>query len=227
MNNTSIFKGFNKRAINQSQSVTVNKVLKDTYRLLSATLIFSGLMAFISMAINFPHLGFLNIFIYFGLLFLTYKTSRSPWGLVSVFALTGFLGLTLGPILNFYLTKFSNGSFLVGLALFSTGAIFLSLSLFAINSKKDFSFMGGFLSVGIIIAFVAGLIAYFFTMSILALVVSAAFVILSSGLILYQTSEIIHGGERNYILATITLYVSIYNLFLSLLHLLGAFSGED
>jgi len=148
-------------------------------------------------------------------------------GLVFVFIFTGFMGLTLGPILNMYLTILENGQAVIMTALGGTGVIFLGLSGYALTTRKDFSFMGGFLMVGILVAFVAGLAAMFLPIPGLSLAVSAMFVLLMSGLILYQTSDIIHGGETNYILATITLYISIYNLFLSLLHILGALSGDD
>jgi len=210
----------------QESVLTSNKLLRNTYTLLAMTLMFSALTAGISMAINFPHLGLLTLVGYFALLFITTKLRNSVWGLVSVFALTGFMGLTLGPILNYYLST-PNGSGMVMQALGGTGIIFLALSAYAITSKKDFSFMGGFLFVGILVAFLAGIGAYVFEMPGLSLAVSAMFVLLMSGLILYQTSQIIHGGETNYIMATVTLYISIYNLFLSLLHLISAFSGDD
>lgn len=211
-----------------SESVlSTNKVLRNTYMLLSLTLLFSATTAGISMALNLPPFGMLiTIGGYFGLLFLTSKFANSGLGLVFVFALTGFMGLTLGPILSLYL-QLPNGSQLVMTALGGTGIIFLGLSGYALTTRKDFSFMGAFLMVGILVAFLAGLAAMFFSIPGLSLAVSAMFVLLMSGLILYQTSEIIHGGETNYILATVTLYVSIYNLFLSLLQLLAAFGGDD
>ena len=213
--------------VRSKESVLVtNKLLRNTYSLLAMTLGFSALTAGLSMAMNFPHLGLLTLVGYFGLLFLTTKLRNSAWGIVSVFALTGFMGLTLGPMINYYFSM-PNGGQIVMQALGGTGAIFLALSAYAIKSEKDFSFMGGFLMVGILVGFLAGLGAYFFEMPGLSLAVSAMFVLLMSGLILYQTSEIIHGGETNYIMATVTLYISIYNLFTSLLHLLGAFSGDD
>jgi modulator of FtsH protease len=213
--------------VRSKESVLVtNKLLRNTYSLLAMTLGFSALTAGLSMAMNFPHLGLLTLVGYFGLLFLTTKLRNSAWGIVSVFALTGFMGLTLGPMINYYLSM-PNGGQIVMQALGGTGAIFLALSAYAIKSEKDFSFMGGFLMVGILVGFLAALGAYFFEMPGLSLAVSAMFVLLMSGLILYQTSEIIHGGETNYIMATVTLYISIYNLFTSLLHLLGAFSGDD
>jgi modulator of FtsH protease len=210
----------------QESVLASNKLLRNTYSLLAMTLVFSALTAGLSMAMNFPHLGLFTLVGYFGLLFLTAKLRNSVWGLVSVFALTGFMGLTLGPILNAYLSL-PNGSEMVMQALGATGLIFFALSAYAVKSEKDFSFMGGFLFVGILVAFLAGLGAYFFEMPGLSLAVSSMFVLLMAGLILYETSQIIHGGETNYIMATVTLYVSIYNLFLSLLHLIGAFSGDD
>ena len=213
---------------NQSQASTfaTNKVIRNTYSLLSMTLVFSALTAGGSMALNLPHPGLLlTLGGYFGLLFLTTKFRDSGLGLAFVFALTGFMGYTLGPILNTYLAM-SNGGQIVMTAMGATGAIFLGLSGYALTSKKDFSFMGGFLMVGILTAFLAGLGAIFFEIQSLSLAVSAMFVLLMGGLILYETSNIIHGGETNYIMATVTLYVSIFNLFTSLLHLLGAMRGE-
>ncbi len=205
----------------------VNKVIRNTYILLSMTLLFSALTAGLSMALNLPHPGMLLTLVgYFGLLFLTSKFRNSAMGLVFVFALTGFMGLTLGPIISMYL-QLPHGSQLVMTALGATGLIFLSLSGYALTSRKDFSFMGAFLMVGILVAFLAGLAAVFFSMPGLSLAVAAMFVLLMSGLILYETSQLVHGGETNYIMATVGLYVSIYNLFLSLLQLLGAFSGDD
>lgn len=211
----------------QQSVLSTNKLLRNTYSLLAMTLVFSALTAGLSMAFNLPHPGLIITLVgYFGLLFLTTKLRNSVWGIASVFALTGFMGLTLGPIINYYLQT-ANGSEVVMQALGGTGVIFFALSAYAIKSEKDFSFMGGFLMVGILVAFLAGLGAIFFEMPGLSLAVSAMFVLLMSGLILYQTSQIINGGETNYIMATVTLYVTIYNLFTSLLHLLGAFSGED
>jgi modulator of FtsH protease len=211
----------------QGSVLATNKLLRSTYILLAMTLVFSALTAGVSMAYNLPHPGMIVTLVgYFGLLYLTTKLRNSVWGIASVFALTGFMGLTLGPIINYYL-QMNGGSQIVMQALGGTGIIFFALSAYAIKSEKDFSFMGGFLMVGILVAFLAGLGAFFFEMPGLSLAVSAMFVLLMSGLILYQTSEIINGGETNYIMATVTLYVTIYNLFTSLLHLLGAFGGDD
>ncbi len=212
----------------QESILATNKVLKNTYLLLSLTLLFSAMTAGGAMYLNLPPMGMIITMVgYFGLLFLTTKFSNSSLGLLFVFALTGFMGLTLGPIINMYIGAYSNGSELVMTALGGTGVIFIGLSGYALTTRKDFSFIGGFLMVGILVAFLAGIGAAVFAIPALSLAVSAMFILLMSGMILYQTSEIIHGGETNYILATITLYVSIYNLFLSLLNILAAFSGED
>ena len=219
----------NERTLTRSPEaiLATNKVIRNTYTLLSMTLLFSALMAGLAMQFNMPHPGMLITFVgYFGLLMLTNATRNSAWGLVSVFALTGFMGLTLGPIISNYLHAFSNGDQLVMMSLGGTGAIFLGLSGYALTTRKDFSFIGGFLMIGVLVAFLAGIASMFLNLPGLSLAVSAMFILLMGGMILYQTSQLIHGGETNYIMATVTLYVSIYNLFLSLLHLLGAFAGE-
>ena len=205
-----------------------NKVLKNTYMLLSMTLIFSAITAGLSMYMNLPPFGMIVTLVgFYGLFFLTAKFSDSSLGLLFVFALTGFMGLTLGPILSMYVTAFSNGHELVMMALGGTGVIFLGLSSYALTTRKDFSYMGGFLMVGVLVAFLASIGAIVFAIPALSLAVSAMFILLMSGMILFQTSQIVNGGETNYILATISLYVSIYNLFLSLLQLLGAFNDRN
>ena len=211
-----------------ARTAEVNALIRNTYTLLAMTLLFSAATAGISMVLQVPHPGLLiTLAGYFGGLFLVHKLRNSAWGIAAVFALTGFMGFTLGPMLNAYIAAFSNGSQLVMLALGGTGAIFVGLSGYALTSKRDFSFMGGFLMAGILVAFLAGLAAIFFSIPALSLGVSVMFVLLMCGLILYQTSEIVNGGETNYILATLTLYVAVYNLFTSLLHLLGAFGGDN
>lgn len=210
----------------QTSMLATNKLIRNTYILLSLTLAFSAATAGMAMVFNLPHPGIIITLVgYFGLLFLTTKFRDRALGLVFVFALTGFMGFTLGPIITMYL-KLPNGAALVMNALGATAVTFVGLSAYALSSRKDFSFMGGFLMAGIIVAFLAGLGAMFFDMHGLSLVVSAMFVVLMAGLILYQTSAMVNGGETNYIMATITLYVSIYNLFTSLLHLMGA-AGDD
>lgn len=208
-------------------ALETNKVLRNTYALLSMTLLFSAVIAGLAMTLNLPYPGLVPTLIgYYGLLFLTYKTRNSAWGLLCVFALTGFMGYTLGPIVNAYTHAYANGMQLVMLALGGTGATFLGLSAYALTSRRDFSWMGGMLFAGILVAILASLAAVFLNLPSLHLAVSAMVVLLMSGAILYHTSAILHGGETNYILATVGLYVAIYNLLLSLLNLLAAVSGE-
>jgi modulator of FtsH protease len=204
-----------------------NKVIRNTYMLLSLTLAFSALTAGLSVALKLPHPGIIvTLAGFFGLLFAVHKFKDSGRGILAVFALTGFMGYTLGPVISRYL-GLPNGGEIVMQAMGGTAAIFVGLSAYAVTTKKDFSFMGGFLMVGILLAFLAGLAAIFFNIPALSLTVSAAFVLLMSGLILFETSNIIHGGETNYVLATVTLFVSIFNLFTSLLQLLGFMGGDD
>jgi modulator of FtsH protease len=205
----------------------VNRVVRNTYALLSMTLLFAATTAAASVALKLPHPGMIITLVgYFGLLFVTTKLRNSGWGVVSVFGLTGFMGYTLGPIISHYL-GLPNGGTTVAMAMAGTATIFLSLSGYALTTRKDFSFMGGFLMAGILVAFLAGLGAIFFEIPALSLTVSAVFVLLMSGLILYETSNIIHGGETNYVMATVSLFVAIFNLFTSLLHLLGFANSGD
>ncbi|HJV26237.1 MAG TPA: Bax inhibitor-1/YccA family protein [Aromatoleum sp.] len=210
----------------ETSVLATNRVIRNTYTLLAATLAFSALTAGLSVALGLPHPGLIITLVgYFGLLFLTTKFRNSGLGVAFVFALTGFMGLTLGPIVSRYLAM-PNGDQIVMQAMGGTAAIFLGLSAYALTTKKDFSFMGGFLFVGVLVAFLAGLGAIFFQMPGLSLAVSAMFVLLMSGMILFETSNIIHGGETNYVMATVSLYVSIYNLFTSLLQLLGVLNDD-
>lgn len=207
--------------------LATHKVLRNTYLLLSATLAFSAIVAGISYTLNLPYLGpWITLIGYFALLFAVQKSADSAWGLLSVFALTGFMGYTLGPILSLYVQAIPDGHTVVMTAFAITAVTFLALSAYAIRSGRHFSFMGGFLTVGILTAFLLGLVSILFSMPALSLAVSGMFVLLMAGLILYQTGEIVHGGETNYIHATVTLYVSIYNLFTSLLHLLGVAADD-
>lgn len=208
-------------------ALAINKVLRNTYLLLSLTLLFSAAVAGYALTTNAPPLNiFVTLIGVYGLMFLTSALSNSGWGLVSVFAFTGFMGYTVGPLLNHYISNFSNGNQLVMMALGATGVIFFSLSAYALTTKKDFSYLNGFLFVGAMTALLAMVANIFLQIPALQLVISAVFVLISSGLILFQTSAIINEGERNYIMATITLFVSIYNLFVSLLQLFGAFGGN-
>lgn len=203
-----------------------NPVIRNTYTLLSLTLLFSAATAWFSMVTNAAPMGLIVLPVYFGLLFLTQSLRNSVWGVGSIFLFTGFLGYTLGPILNFAVQGFSNGSQLVMTSLGLTGFIFFGLSAYALTSRKDFSYLAGFLMSAATLAFVLGILGLFFNLPFLYLAVSGAFALIASGMILFQTSQIINGGERNYIMATITLYVSIYNLFTSLLQLLMIFAGR-
>lgn len=207
--------------------LATNKVLKNTYILLSLTLLFSAGTAAFAMATNAKPL---NIFVWlifaYGLIFLTSALSHSAWGLLATFAFTGFMGYTLGPILNHFLSAYTNGSAIVMTALGGTGLIFFALSGYVMVTRKDFSYLAGFLFIAAMVAMLAIVASLFFPIPALQLGISAAFMLIASGMILFETSQIIHGGERNYILATISLYVSIYNLFISLLQLLGSFAGN-
>ena len=205
-------------------AVEVNKVLRNTYLLLGMTLAFSALMAYTAMAVNAPYFGLWTLLGWVGLLYAIHKTADSVWGLVSVFAFTGFLGFTIGPVIGFYL-QMPNGGDIVSMALGSTAAAFVGLSAFAVITRKDFSFLTGFLTVGIIAVFCVVMLSWFLDLSAFYGAIGGAVVLLMSGLILWQTSAIIHGGQTNYILATTTLYMSIYNMFSWLLLLIGM--GDD
>ena len=211
---------------------SAQKVLRNTYMLLAMTLLFSAAMAGLSMSMAVPYGTSLitNLIALALLWFVVPRTANSGSGILVVFAVAGLLGFGLGPILNHYLS-FSNGTQIVMLSLGITGAAFTGLSGFVLMTRKDFSFMGNFLAVGVMVAFITGLVVlaaslFGYPMPALALAVSALFALLMCGMILWQTSEIVNGGQTNYVLATIGLYVSLYNLFLSLLQLLGAFMGD-
>ncbi|WP_458525669.1 Bax inhibitor-1/YccA family protein [Onishia taeanensis] len=211
----------------QASAVSANKVLRNTYALLAMTLLFSALTAGAAVAMGIQQMNILVFFIgAYGLMFLVHKTANSAMGLLATFAFTGFMGFTLGPILSAYLTL-PNGAALIMNALAMTGATFVGLSAVALVTKKDFGFLANFLTAGAIVLILAMVAGIFFEIPALSLAVSAGFVLFSSAAILYQTSEIVHrGGETNYILATVTLYVSIYNLFISLLSILGIMSND-
>ena len=202
-----------------------NKLIKNTYMLLSMTLIFSGLLAFLSIMMNVSHgIAFAASLIGIGLLwFVLPRTQNSAAGVPVIFGITGLLGFGLGPMLSYYLSV--NPS-IVMLAMGGTGTIFLGLSGYALTTRKDFSFMGGFIFVGMLVAIGAMLLNLFLGIPALALAVSAAVIMIMSGFILFQTSALIHGGETNYISATAGLFIAILNIFTSLLHILGAF-GDD
>ncbi|MEN9474210.1 MAG: hypothetical protein RIS48_930 [Pseudomonadota bacterium] len=208
-------------------SIASHKVLRNTYALLSLTLLFSAGTAALGVALRLPAPGMLvTLAGYFGLLFLVNKVQNSGWAIPAVFALTGFMGYTLGPVLSMHLAL-PGGAQSIALALGATGATFLALSGWVLVTKRDFSFMGGFLFAGMVVALLAGLGAMFFKLPALGLAVSAMVALLSAGLILFETSRIVNGGETNYVMATVSLFVSLFNLFTSLLSLFGWSSGKD
>lgn len=211
----------------QVEQQEISKVLRNTYSLLALTLAFSGIMAFVAQQMR---VGYPNVFVvligFYGLFFLTNKLRDSAWGLVSTFALTGFMGFILGPILNRYLGM-AGGAEVVSSAFAMTALVFGGLSAYVLITRKDMSFLSGFITAGFFVLLGAVVASFFFQISGLQLAISAGFVLFSSVCILFQTSAIIHGGERNYIMATISLYVSIYNLFVSLLQLFGIMGRDD
>jgi len=200
-------------------SPEVSKVLRSTYLLLGVTLTFSAVMAAVAMMVNAPYFGLWTLLPYFLCLWMVEKNKNSSAGILWVFALTGWMGFTLGPILNFYMA--AKGAEPILTALGATALVFFAASAYVLTTKKNLSFMGGFLMVGMMVAFVAGIANVFLEVRGLSLAVSSAFALISAGVIMWQTSAIIHGGERNYISATVTLFVMIYNLFISLLQLIG------
>jgi modulator of FtsH protease len=215
----------NLNAASQSSAIEINKVLKNTYMLLSMTLVFSTVTAVISMAMNLSHMVALVIMLgAFGVMFVVNKKAEQSSGVFWLFAFTGLMGASLGPMLNYYAAIDPS---LIMQALGGTALIFFALSGYALTSKKDFSFMGGFLMVGLLVVIIAGIANLFFQVPAVSLALSAAIIMIMSGLILFDTGRIINGGERNYIRATLSLYLSVYNIFTSLLHLLGVFGSDD
>ena len=213
-------------ARSQESVLETNKVIRNTYILLSMTLVFSAITAFAGVVsqIGFGMALGTNIVAIVLLWFVLPRTANSSAGIPVIFGITGLLGFGLGPVLSYYLSV--NPS-IVMTALGGTGAIFLALSGYALTTRKDFSFMGGFLMVGMFVILGAALLNIFFGWPALFLAINAGIIMLMSGFILYETSSIIHGGETNYIMATASLFLSILNMFQALLHILGAFSGDD
>ncbi len=210
----------------QGNSAEVASVLRNTYTLLGMTLAFSAVVAYITMQMNLPHPGILITLVgFYGLFFLTNALRNSAAGILAVFALTGFMGYTLGPILAAFAG--AGAMDIVFNALGMTAIAFFGLSGYVLVTKKDMSFLGGFLTAGFFVLLGAMILGFFMQSSALQLAISGGFAIFSSAAILFQTSAIIHGGERNYIMATVGLFVSIYNLFVSLLNILTALSGDD
>lgn len=211
----------------EASVLATNKVLKNTYLLLSATLFFSALMAGVSMLLTVPPIAYL-ISVIAGMvmgIFVLPRTANSSKGIGVIFLITGLLGFGLGALLTMYL-KLPQGPQVIGLALAGTAAIFVALSGYTLVTRKDFSFLGGFLFVGIIIALLAVLANLFLQMPVLSLTISAAIIVIMSGFILFDTSRIINGGETNYIMATFSLYLSIFNIFIHLLSILGIMSED-
>ena len=214
-------------AIHSRSQLSENTVLKNTYMLLGMTFCFSSIMALVSLMTNAAPINpLLWLAIVFGLQYATIANSQTAWGIPMIFAFTGFMGYSIGPIIALYLGVYSNGSELVFTSLGATGIIFFALSGYVLASGKDYSYMGGMLFIAILVAFMAGIGAMLFNMPMLSIMVSGAFALISSGLILFHTSEIVHGGEKNYILATMSIFIAIYNLFLSLLRILAFFAGN-
>lgn len=207
----------------QSPAVEISSVLRNTYLLLAMTVAFSAVTALISMAVNAPYMGLWMLLPYIGCLVMVEKTKNSSAGLFWVFALTGWLGFTLGPILSYYIGV--SGYEPILLSLGGTAAIFFVLSSYILITKKDMSKFTGFLMTGIMVAFIAAIANAFLNIQGLGLIISCVFLFLSSGLIMWKTSDIIHGGETNYISATVTLYIMLYNIFTILLSFLGG--GDD
>jgi modulator of FtsH protease len=204
-----------------SHSDDVKRVLRNTYALLAMTLLFSAGVAMMTLTLKLPAPGLVvTLAGYFGLLYAVHKLQNSAWALAAVFALTGFMGYTLGPLMTQTLAH-AGGAQTVAMALAATGATFLALSSYVLLTRRDFSFLGGFLFIGMVIAVIAGIAAVFMQIPALGLAVSAMVALLSAGLILFETSRIVNGGETNYVMATVSLYVSVFNLFTSLLSLLG------
>ncbi|MCU7960253.1 MAG: Bax inhibitor-1/YccA family protein [gamma proteobacterium symbiont of Bathyaustriella thionipta] len=219
---------FDQSVISPSQSaLSTNKVLRNTYSLLAMTLIFSGITATISTLVQVPPMFSLISMIAAMLLamFVLPKQANSSSGIVLVFVITGLLGFSLGPILNQYLAM-QNGAQIITLAFAGTGVIFLGLSGYVLTTKRDFSFLGGFLMVGFLVVLVAIVANIFFNIPALSLAISSAVIFIMSGFILYDTSRIINGGETNYIMATIGLYINIFNIFIHLLNILGIMSDD-
>jgi modulator of FtsH protease len=218
---------YNMNTAGIESALSTNKVLKNTYMLLGMTLLFSAATAGVSMAMGLSHgMALILMLVGFGLLFWVNRVADTSKGLVAIFAFTGVMGASIGPMLNHYLAM-PGGPALVMQALGGTAVVFFGLSAYALTTRKDFSFMGGFLMVGLLVAVVAMIANIFLAIPALSLTISAAVVMIMSGLILFDTSRIINGGETNYIRATVSLYLSIYNLFIHMLHLLTALGGDD
>ncbi len=223
MNKTSIVSGLQGDA-----AIEINSVLRNTYLLLSLTLMFSAFIAWYTVEKNIPPMNgiLIPILLMYGLLFLTNLLRNSPFGILAVFAFTGFLGYITGTYLHFIILQYSNAANIIAVSFGSTAAVFLGLSFYTITTKKNYSYMGGFICAGSLVIVGLMLASFFFQFTFLDLLVSGGFCVISSSYILYTTSAIIHGGERNYITATVSLFVAIYNIFISLLRIYSYFAGN-
>ena len=207
--------------------LATNKVIRNTYMLLSVTLVFSAITAFMSLAMNVgPGVGLIASFVAFGSIFAIHAFKNSTAGVGFVFLFTGCMGFSIGPMLNMYLAAFTNGAQLIGGALGLTGIIFFTLSTYAMTTRKDFSYLGGFLMVALVVLLVGSLASLFLPIPMLHIGLSCIGVLIFSAYILWDTSNIIHGYETNYVTATVSLYLNIFNLFVRLLHLLSIFAGK-
>ena len=206
--------------------LSTHKVLRNTYFLLGLTMAFSAVVAYISMSLNLPYPNLIVLLVgFYGLLFVTNRLANSAWGILAAFSFTGFMGYTIGPILNMYVARGMED--LIMLAFAGTAIVFFACSAYVLTTKKDMSFLSTAI-FSLFIVLLLGIVAsFFFQIPALAVGISALFVVFSTMTILYETSNIIHGGETNYIRATVSIYVSIYNLFISLLRLLSIFSSDD
>ena len=214
------------RATRGLPAVEINKVLRNTYALLAMTLLFSAVTASISVAMGGPYLGWLTLVGFLGLMFAVHKTADSVWGLPMTFLLTGFMGFSLGPLLSMVLQS-ADGGFLIAQAFALTAVAFLALSVYTISTKRDFSFLSGFLIAGMVVLIGAWIVSFFYWTSVLSLIFSVVAVMIGAALILWETSAVVRGEETNYIRATVGVYVGIYNMFSGLLALLGMGFGDD
>ena len=217
------------RIVVNSQEVSLlstHKVLRNTYFLLGLAMAFSAVVACISMSLNLPYPNLIVLLVgFYGLLFVTNRLANSAWGILAAFAFTGFMGYTIGPILNMYVARGMED--LIMLAFAGTAIVFFACSAYVLTTKKDMSFLSTAIFSLFIVLLLGVVASFFFQIPALAVGISALFVVFSTMTILYETSNIIHGGETNYIRATVSIYVSIYNLFISLLRLLSIFSSDD
>ena len=217
---------FESRTARGVPAVEINRVLRNTYALLSMTLLFSAVMASVSLAMGAPNLGWLTLIGFLGLMFAVHKAANSVWGLPLTFVLTGFMGFSLGPLLAATL-QLESGGFLIVQAFALTAVAFLALSAYTISTKKDFSFLGGFLIVGFVVIIGAWVVSFFYWTPLLSQILSVVAVMIGAALILWETSAVVRGEETNYIRATVGVYVGIYNMFSGLLAMLGMGFGDD